>query len=209
MSDYRTDEETVEVIGRWWRENGTFLLVTVVLVVAGTLGWTWWQAQTQARAEGAAALYSAWERAPASEAQAIAERLREEHPRSAYVALISLDAARRAMEAEDSVLARSALEQVLELGVSRQIEDVARIRLARVELDAGDPAAALARLEDVRSGVQLSLVEELRGDALRALEREEEAVAAYERALVTAETPRPLLRIKHEDLTGALAGGSE
>ncbi|TVS19055.1 MAG: hypothetical protein EA417_01535 [Gammaproteobacteria bacterium] len=209
MSEYRSDEETVEIIARWWRENGVFLLGTVVLVIAGVLGWNWWQAQSLAQSEGAAALYASWEQASGDERQALADRLRDEYPRSAYRGLIAFDAARRAMDAGDHETARLALEQVLELRLPRQMEDLARIRLARVLLDDDDAEAALAHLDAIVDRGDLSLADELRGDALLVLGREVDALTAYDRALATAESPRPLLDIKRRDLSGRIAGGQQ
>ncbi len=207
MSEYRSDEETVEIIARWWKENGVFLLGTIVLVVAGVLGWNWWQAQSVARAEGAASIYAAWEQASGEERQALADRLRDEYPRSAYRGLIAFDVARRAMDADDHETARLALEQVLELNVPRPMQDLARVRLARVLLDEDDAEAALARLDAVSGRSELTFVEELRGDALLALGRREEALRAYDQALASAEAPRPLLEIKRSDLAGRVLGG--
>lgn len=207
MSEYRSDEETVEVIANWWKENGAFMVGTIVLVVGGVLGWNWWQSQQLASSENAAAIYAAWERASDAERQALAAELRESYPRSAYRALVAFESARVAMDGGDSVAAREALEVVLSVPVPKQMQDVARIRLARVALDEGDAEAALGYLNAIGGATELSLAEELRGDALRLLGRHDEALAAYGRALASAEMARPLLEIKQEDLCGRLAGG--
>ncbi len=207
MSEYRSDEETVEVIANWWKENGAFMVGTIVVVVGGVLGWNWWQSQQLASAENAAAIYAAWERAGDGERATLAAELREAHPRSAYRALVAFETARAAMDGGDSVAAREALEIVLSVQVPRQMQDLARIRLARVALDEGDAEAALTYLDAIGGATELSLAEELRGDALRLLGRHDEALAAYDRALASAEMARPLLEIKQDDLRGRLAGG--
>lgn len=207
MSEYRSDEETVEVIANWWKENGVFMVGTIVLVVGGVLGWNWWQGNQLANAEAAAALYAAWERAGDAEREALAAELTESHPRSAYRAMVGFDAARAAMESGETAAAREALESLLGLQLPRQMQDLARIRLARLALEEGDAAAALSYLDAIDGGTDLSLAEELRGDALRLLGRHEEALTAYDQALASAEIPRPLLEIKQNDLRGRLAGG--
>lgn len=207
MSEYRSDEETVEVIANWWKENGAFMVGTIVLVLGGVLGWNWWQGQQLASAESASTLYAAWERAAEAERAALAEELAANYPRSAYRALIAFELAQTAMEREDPAAAREALELVLSLSVPKPMQDLARIRLARVALDEDDAEAALAWLDAIGGATQLSLVEELRGDALRLLGRHEDALAAYDRALASAEMARPLLEIKQDDLRGRLAGG--
>lgn len=207
MSEYRSDEETVEVIANWWKENGAFLVGAIVLVVGGVLGWNWWQDRQLANAEDAAALYAAWERAGDGERETLAAELAQTYPNSAYRALVGFETARAAMDAGDPAAARNALETVLESKLPGQMQDLARIRLARVALDEGEPDAALAHIDAIAGGSELSLAEELRGDALGLLGRHEEALSAYERALAGAEMARPLLEIKQDDLRGRLAGG--
>jgi len=206
VSEYRSDEETVEVIANWWKENGAFMVGSIVLVVGGVLGWNFWQDRQLANAEDAASLYAAWERAADAEREALAAELTETYPDSAYRAMVGFDTASAAMVSGDAAAAREALETVLALQVPRQMQDVARIRLARVALDEGDVDAALAYLDAIVGAAELSLAEELRGDALRLLDRHDEALAAYERALASAEVGRPLLEIKQNDLRGRLAG---
>ena len=43
MSDYLTDEEQVAKLKSWWDENGVSVIVTLVLVVAGVVGWRWYE----------------------------------------------------------------------------------------------------------------------------------------------------------------------
>lgn len=204
MSELRTDEETVEQIQRWWRENGTTLVVTVVVVLAGVFGWNWWQERTQAETSAASALYLNWleqqERGDGEAAAAIASSLREAHPESAYVALLRFDAAASAVAAGETEQAMGELEAVLAMGVSAPFHDLARLRIARLELDAGRATEALARLDGIASGAAISAVQELRGDALRELGRIEDARAAYEAAMTGSEASRPLLEMKRDAL---------
>jgi predicted negative regulator of RcsB-dependent stress response len=204
LSDYRTDEETVEQLARWWKENGTFLVITLLLVFGGLFGWRWWQDESQRQAQAASALYYEWlEARGAGEADsgaALAARLRSEYPESAYIALLAFDDAARAARDGDLAAARRALEEVLEIGATDAIEDIARLRLARIELDDGDPRAALVLVEQIRQAESVSAAEELRGDALLQLGRPDEARGAYALALTTAVTGRPLLEMKIDDL---------
>jgi predicted negative regulator of RcsB-dependent stress response len=205
VSDYRTDEETLEQIQRWWRENGTMLLVTVAVVLGGSIGWNWWQAEQQASTGAASALYLQWleerELGGASEsAEAIAATLREAHPDSAYVALLRFESAANRVAAGDGAGARAELQAVLAMGVPESMKDVARMRLARLDLDAGAPAEALAGLDAIAGKDAIGAVQELRGDALRALGRVDDARRAYDAAIATADSERPLIEMKRDDL---------
>lgn len=218
MSEYRSDEETVEQIQRFWRENGISLVVTVVLALGGVLGWRAWQDAQAAEIGAASASYSAWSDAlleDEGDAKAAADALREAHPNSAYVSLIGFQEAQQAVLAGDLDAARRALIGVLGDELPAAFHDVARMRLARLELAADDPSAALARLDGIAGSDDLVAALELRGDANVALGDLGAARAAYAAAIDAAERTgsagRPLLEMKRDDLapTPVVAGASE
>ncbi|MEW8396328.1 MAG: tetratricopeptide repeat protein, partial [Candidatus Thiodiazotropha sp.] len=39
MSEYQTEEEQVEAIKRWWKENGTSVIAGLVIGLGGIFGW--------------------------------------------------------------------------------------------------------------------------------------------------------------------------
>ena len=218
MSEYRSDEETVEQIQRFWRENGISLVVTVVVAVGGVLGWRAWQDAQAAEIGAASASYSAWSEALLAgedEAKAAADALREAHPESAYVSLIGFQEAQQAVLAGDLDAARRALIGVLEAELPAAFHDVARMRLARLELASDDPAAALARPDAIAGSNDLVAALELRGDANVALGDLGAARSAYDAAIDAAERTgsagRPLLEMKRDDLAPmpVVAGASE
>ena len=49
----RTEEEQVEALKKWWDDNGTQLLVGIVVVLAGVFGYRTWESNTQLAAEAA------------------------------------------------------------------------------------------------------------------------------------------------------------
>ena len=42
MAELRTEEEQLEAIKRWWKENGTSLIAGVAIAAAGVFGWNAW-----------------------------------------------------------------------------------------------------------------------------------------------------------------------
>src|SRR5690554_5850985 len=56
MVDY-SEEEQVERLRKWWDENGTSIIVAVVLSVAALVGWRYWQDSSQQKAEAASVIY--------------------------------------------------------------------------------------------------------------------------------------------------------
>ena len=51
------DDDRVLVLRRWWEGNGTSLIVTLVLVIGGVIGWRWYNDYTQTRDEAASVTY--------------------------------------------------------------------------------------------------------------------------------------------------------
>lgn len=215
MSEYRTDEETVEQIQRFWRENGLSLVVTVVLTVGGVLGWrTWQDAQTEA-VGAASARYLQWREALtpeggiSEEAERIAEVLRTEFPDSPYVSLVRFHEAQDALADGDAAAARRELLAVLAAELPPAFHDVARLRIARLDLAEGNASAALAQIDAIAGADDLPAALELRGDALLASGDRPGARAAYDAAIDAAEragiSGRPLLEMKRDDLALAAA----
>jgi predicted negative regulator of RcsB-dependent stress response len=215
VSEYRTDEETVEQIQRFWRENGLTLVVTLVLSVGAVLGWRAWDDARAAAVGDASARYLEWREAlapdggPSEEATRIAEALRSEYPDSPYVSLIRFHVARHAVESDDAEAARRELLAVLDADLPEAFHDVARLRLARLAIADDDPAAALVLLDAIAGAQALPTVLELRGDALLASGDRAAARAAYDAAIEAAEDAggvgRPLLEMKRDDLAIAAA----
>ena len=47
VDEYRTDDEQLDALRRWWSENGKSLAVAVVTAVALSFGWQTWQASEE------------------------------------------------------------------------------------------------------------------------------------------------------------------
>ena len=54
MVDYKTEEEQIEAVKRWWNENGRAVVFAVVIGVSGSFGWQFWQDSKQEGREQAA-----------------------------------------------------------------------------------------------------------------------------------------------------------
>ena len=57
MNEYETEEQQVEALKRWWKENGTSLLVGLLVGVSGLFGWRYYVDQTHYHAVQASDLY--------------------------------------------------------------------------------------------------------------------------------------------------------
>ena len=123
MAELRTEEEQLEAIKRWWKENGTSLIAGVAIAAAGVFGWNTWQDYQANKAEAASMRYqqlldltgqdNSNEQARQRATELVGE-ITDEHGQTLYADLARLLNARLAVEAGDRSRARSALEAVIE-----------------------------------------------------------------------------------------------
>ena len=191
MEGYNTEEETLAAFRNWWNKNSKYIvagLVIAALVIGSWRLWGYWQAK---RAAAGAALYAAVVQAeqqnnnPAivKAAQAVISA----YPDSAYGALAGLALAKAELVQQDLKDAANALQQVMQNSPDKGLAAVARLRLARVQIQSGNPNAALATLQgQSKSGPFISAIDSIRGDAFSALGKPEEARRAYRKALAQA-----------------------
>jgi len=203
---YRTEEEQVEAIRAWWRENGRSAVFGVVLGLAAIFGWRAWQAYETARTETASALYEEMLDAARSGKSAVAaaagEKLAGEHAGSAYAVFARLILSGLAVQAKDLDAAASHLRRALDHNDAPALELEISLRLARVLAGQGEFDAALALIESpvTMEGYGAS-VHELRGDIEQARGNPDAAVDAYRKARAgSTGTPDDLLELKLESL---------
>ena len=217
MTDY-SEEEQVERLRKWWEENGTSVVLAIVLSVSALLGWRYWQSNTQEKAEAASAVYlqmmEAMEQAravdnteQAEQVQTAAEKLVSEHDSTSYADYGRLTLAKLAVEEQDYARAATVLREVVDSPASDAIGWTARARLARVLLQSADLDGAAQVLNASWPESWQGQAFELRGDLARARGDLEAARAAYQSALAAMETDgaghRELVQMKLDDLVPA------
>jgi predicted negative regulator of RcsB-dependent stress response len=181
-----TDQEELDKLKAWWKEYGTALVIGVAIGVALLFGGKYWQSYQERQQQEASALYERMLQSQRGNDVAslrdAGRKLVQDYPRTPYAALAALSLARAAMEAGDIAGARSELESALKLGSGTAVEHVARLRLGRLLLDAREAEKVLALIPGKAvAGYQADYLE-LKGDALAALGRREEAAAAFQEA---------------------------
>lgn len=206
MDVYRTEEEQVEAIRAWWRENGRSAIFGVVLGLGAIFGWRGWQAWETARAEAASALYEemmdAVRDGKSADATKAGERLAGEYAGTAYAVFARMALAGVAMDAKDLEGAAGHLRRALEQDTTPALESEIRLRLARVLAARGEHDAALALFAGHSPAEgYASAVDELRGDIESARGNLEAARAAYLKARsATTGAADALLELKLESV---------
>jgi predicted negative regulator of RcsB-dependent stress response len=191
---YRTEEEQVEALRKWWDENGRSTLLAIVLAVSAGFGWKWWQEQQQVRAEAASLHYEellqAVQLAGNDEQDAtirhLAEGLKDDYASSTYASFAALHLARLAVMEDDLVTAEKELRWVLIAKPTEEVRMLAELRLARVVAARGDLQAALEILLSAEAGAYEPAYAEARGDIYLQQGEPDKAVESYEAALALA-----------------------
>lgn len=211
---YDSHEQSERVKG-WLRENGSAIVMGLVLAFGSLFGFKQYQLWDEGKAKQASAEYETLVELLAEDrlddAVANFEVLRTEFPDSAYTTLAALNMARARVQSNQPDLALSLLTAALPNASPEPVKVIIRERLARLHLDQGDADAALEVLDGATSitGFE-SRFAELRGDIHRSRGELEEALAAYEQAMALSDSGvgyRPLLEMKIEDLAGLAAAG--
>nr|WP_275298197.1 tetratricopeptide repeat protein [Halomonas campisalis] len=208
----RTEEEQLDAIKRWWKENGTSLIAGVAIAVAGVVGWNAWQNYQENQATAASLRYqqlinltagNELDEAAILQARELADEIVDSHGRTLYADLARLIDARLAVAQEDHDAAQAALRAVIDASGQEYLQGLARLRLARLQIAQGDADGALATLD---SGVPEALTAQradIRGDAYRALGRDDDARQAWRSAMAASQQrDQPLygVELKLDDL---------
>ena len=185
--DELSEQEQWERLKGWVRTNGPQVLVMVAVMLLGWYGWKWWQSRGTERAladdQSYRAILVAFDDQKNTEALALIETLRSDHPKSPYVAAADMVAARVYVETNELDKAAERLQRVASSAEDLKLRPVAQIRLARVQSAQGKYDEALATLGDKPMGAQEAARLEARGDILFAKGDRAGALSAYEQAI--------------------------
>lgn len=193
MADYRTEEEQIELLKRWWQENGKSTVAGVVVALAGYAGWMGWTSHQQTVMADAADIYQqmvvATEAGDAAKESAMAEQLRQAHAASVYGVFATLHLAKAAVEAGDLAQAATLLDSLQGQKLDASLAPLVSFRFAQIRYAQGDYDKALALLEQVKGGnAWLAAAAELRGDIQLAQGKTDDARTSYEVALKALDT---------------------
>ncbi|MGI9332881.1 MAG: YfgM family protein [Gammaproteobacteria bacterium] len=189
----QTEEEQLAEIKRWWTENGKTVITGLVIGLGGVLGYNSWQAHQRGQAEQASALYE----------EVVDTVSRDEHEQvlrqvdtlindfsgTGYAKLGALIGARSAYASGNAARAVQLLEWTIDQADAPALKDLARLRLARLHVDAGSYDQARASIDAITGTGFKSFVDEAKGDIADAEGDSDAAGKAYELALADESIP--------------------
>lgn len=202
MSEYQTDEEKVEAIKRWWKENGTSVIAGLAIGLGGVFGWqSWGSYKDRVGAEAALAfnqLVAAVDRGDKASAGKQAELIRKDYDNS-YAVFAAMAEARVKLDEGDAERAISHLEWAAQNAGNPSLKQLVQLNLARLLVNQGELDAAEKLVTSEQGGFAGELAV-IRGDIAFARGDRAAAAAAYTQAMTLEVSDRNLLQMKLDDL---------
>ncbi len=201
-----TEEQQVEQLKEWWKDNGTPLIIGAVLGLSGFFGYRYWTEQQVAYQESASNLYvQVTEQLEGADKAKLAEAAKEvklQFPDSSYAILSSFHLAKIAVDEKDLDKAATELNWIIDKHASNELSNIAKIRLARILIAQEKAEQALPLLQFDNESGYFEVASMVKGDALFALGKKPEALEAYQAAdnLGQATSSHPTLKLLIEEL---------
>ncbi len=205
-----SEEEQVEALKTWWKDNGRSVIAGVVIGLGAVFGWRYWVDYQSGIAQQASMRLVELNQSVASgkrdAASEQAKRIIEKFQGTSYAVFASLNLAKVMLQSGERDGAIAQLKRALENASDNSIKQVVRARIARIllsteQLDEAEQVVASADSDSFRGEFA-----ELRGDIARARGDEATARAAYQEALDNQVSNSALVQMKLDDLAAPVKG---
>lgn len=189
MEFEKSDQEQVEALQKWWKENWLSLLAGLVLGLGGILGWQYYGQYSNAQAASASLTFESIKAMLATgqldAASSDIESLAQAYPKSPYVAQANLALAQAQADAGDWSAAEATLRKVVDGQKDVALQGLATLRLSRALWAQGKTDEAIETLSSAPDNGYAPLYSDLKGDIAAAAGDAQTAREAYEAALAS------------------------
>ncbi|EGR1476864.1 YfgM family protein [Vibrio parahaemolyticus] len=202
MELYDTEEQQVEAIKDWWKENGKAVIIGAVVGLGGLFGWRYYQDTVIQASETASQSYTTAMNTlqeKGVDAQSDVQAFIESNEVKEYSVLAALQLAKAQVEAKDFVAALEQLKWAQSNTKDAALSPLISYRIARIETEMGNFDAANTELGKVTDTAWAGRIAELRGDIALRQGDKDAAYAAYTEAQQAADAS-PTLQMKLDDL---------
>ena len=187
---YQTEEQQVEQLKEWWKENGTPLIVGAAIGLSGFFGWKYWTEQQVVTQNAASNLYSlvsdelekSAEEKKDSKLAENALAVKTQFPESSYAILSAFHLAKLAVDEKNLDKAVEELTWAIDTHKTNELVHIAKIRLARILVAQQKAEQALPLLAFETDSGYFEIASLIKGDAMMALGKTAEALEAYKAA---------------------------
>ncbi|EIU6783862.1 TPA: YfgM family protein [Vibrio parahaemolyticus] len=202
MELYDTEEQQVEAIKDWWKENGKAVIIGAVVGLGGLFGWRYYQDTVIQASETASQSYTTAMNTlqeKGVDAQSDVQAFIESNEVKEYSVLAALQLAKAQVEAKDFAAALEQLKWAQSNTKDAALSPLISYRIARIETEMGNFDAANTELGKVTDTAWAGRIAELRGDIALRQGDKNAAYAAYTEAQQAADAS-PTLQMKLDDL---------
>jgi len=206
MMDFETEEQQVEALKKWWKENARTLIAGAVIGISAISGWRYYVDYQKNHSEYASIIYenilqksNKVDALPQQEVNV--NKLLAEYSDTPYASLAALVLAKSQLVSGDVAKAQQNLDWVIKNSKQTELKHLARIRMMRVlsATQQYDAALKLAEIDYPESFV--AMYEELKGDIYVLMKKFDEARLAYDKAILSSDQQASKwLHLKRDDL---------
>lgn len=186
MADFMNEQEQVDLIKNCWKRYGNWILSLFVVIALGLSGYQYWQHRQEQNLNQASEMYlsliDSANQKDRVNLKAKAANLMQNYPDSAYAGLSALILASADVSEDNLSEASADLQWILTHQANQDLKDIARVRLARISLEQGEPQDAIKILNPISQTYFVSFEMTL-GDAYVLLGQNDQAENAYQAAL--------------------------
>jgi predicted negative regulator of RcsB-dependent stress response len=206
------EQDQLEDLKAWWRQWGNYVSTVVLALCLGILGVQGWRFWQHSQAEQASVLYAAISAAAQAndvpKARDAMAELAAKYAGTGYAPRGGLVVAKLLFDSGDKAAAKTELQWVIEKTGDESLREIARYRLASIQLDEKQYDDALRTLDAKHDDAYTGLYADLRGDVLVAAGRRDEARLAYQTAAAKIDAKSPyhaFVQVKLDSLGGPVA----
>ncbi len=200
MQDFETEEQQLDALKRWWKENSSSILIGLAIGGFSLGGWNFYQKSQYQHSVEASDLYVS----VVAQAEIMdvtnTDKLKAEYSDTPYAALSAMIMAKREIAAGNMDKAAPYLQWATSNAVDDEISSVAQLRLARLML-------AQKKYDEVNSLLSAehlpafdALYNEVKGDMHVVQGEIEQARIAYDKAIAGSVNTNRWLQLKRQDL---------
>jgi len=186
VDNFETEEQQIEAIKKWWRENYKMVIVAAVLGIGSIVGVQVWKQQKLMNAASASIEFDRISQLVAQQCDtpitARVDSMMNDFSKSPYTSWSVLLEAKNLLDTGDLESAEKKLNWVMDNAPDSSLRHISRLHLATVLSAQGKHEAALKLLEVEADKFKASYLE-LKGDIFVSMGRNDAAKTAYDEAL--------------------------
>lgn len=186
MSVYRTEEEQIEAIKKWWNKYSNIITVCLLALLVSTAGYRYWDWHNKKVLAQASTAYEnliiAYANHQDDSVKSYSTELFQNYQSTVYAQVAHLVMAKVYLNEEKPELAEQELSLAAQSQALPALQQVAKIRLSRMYASKKNYDKAMAELSSIKETTYQALIEELKGDIYASQGKIDEANSAYQQA---------------------------